>query len=112
MSPLIPMAIAMSDEITRGLSAKQIATERAQILARLEYLDGYDRMHAAPKGHVCDGVDHSACKAKVRKGGYWHHSVKGRAWVDDRSSRECKHDRRFVNPACVGCPHMGDADAA
>ena len=37
----------MSDDLKPGLSSRQIAIERANLLARLEYLDGYDRMHAA-----------------------------------------------------------------
>jgi len=57
----------MSDDLKPGLSTKQIALERAHLLARLEYLDGYERMHAAPKGHVCDGIDHTACKILAEK---------------------------------------------
>lgn len=91
-----------------------LSRERSIIEMRLEFLNASE---AAKKPHVMDGHDHTACANKVRKAGYWHTGVEyvnGRyvpreTWVVDRSSVDCKHDRRLVNPACAkaNCPRVG-----
>lgn len=58
---------------------------------------------------VLDFKDLSVCAAKVRQPGYWMRSivfnkdgvpVPKTIWIADRSTVECKYDRRRVDPAC------------
>jgi len=58
---------------------------------------------------VLDFTDLTACANKIRQPGYWHlgviylnglpqpHSM----FIADRSSRECKYDRKHADPACA-----------
>lgn len=72
----------------------------------------------ATERSVLDGHDHTACANKVRQYGYWHVAavidhgvaVAKKEWVPDRSTVECKYDRRRIDPACAAakCARIGD----
>ena len=89
------------------------AAEQATLRARLAFLDAEE---AATKPHVCDGFDHSACANKVRKSGYWKLAtefinglpIERSVWIEDRSTVDCKYDRKHVDPACAKakCPRI------
>jgi len=68
------------------------------------------------KRSVLDGHDHTACANKVPKDGYYApngYNGDGRMsmlWIEDKSSRECKYDRKQIDPACAkeNCKRIGD----
>ena len=74
----------------------------------------------ATERSVLDGHDHTACANKVRQPGYWHvaagmiggTAVLKQEWVPDRSTVECKYDRRRIDPACAAakCARIGGID--
>lgn len=55
-----------------------------------------------------DFTDLSACANKERKPGYWHVApsieagvaVVKKTWIQDRSTTDCKYDRKHVDTAC------------
>ena len=59
------------------------------------------------KRSVLDGHDHTACANKVRKDFYDvpnGYDAEGRMTfkrIEDKSSRECKYDRKQIDPACA-----------
>lgn len=86
--------------------AGRTARERATILARLAFLDAAD---LESKPHVCNGHDHTACANKERKTGYWHAGIEFEngmpiqavTWIPDRSTVDCRYDRKHLDPACA-----------
>ena len=77
---------------------KRRSAEQATLRARLDFLAAEE---AANKPHVMDGHDHTACAGKIRQTGYMHKSHLGETWIEDRSTVDCKYDRRRVDPACA-----------
>ena len=67
---------------------------------------------------VLDFTDLSMCANKVRQPGYWHSAPFAFdskrfgiavTWVPDRSTVDCKYDRKQIDPACAAanCPRIG-----
>lgn len=89
-----------------------LSRERSIIEMRLEFLNASE---AAKKPHVMDGHDHTACANKVRKAGYMANDgyqpngALKRVWIEDRSTTDCKYDRKRVDPACAAanCKRIG-----
>jgi len=56
---------------------------------------------------VLDGHDHTACANKVRKigydapNGYDEYGSMTFKWIENRSTTDCKYDRRMIDPACA-----------
>ena len=58
---------------------------------------------------VLDYQDLTACANKERKNGFWKQSIQFRdgwpvafnEWIPDRSTVDCKYDRKAVDPACA-----------
>lgn len=96
---------------------KRRAAERATITARLAFLDAEER-HSKP--NVCDGHDHTACANKVRQPGYWKlatefingQPVQRNVFIEDRTTTDCKYDRKHIDPACAKakCPRIGGVE--
>jgi hypothetical protein len=66
---------------------------------------------------VLDFNDLTACANKIRQPGYWKLAteflnglpVQRTVWIEDASSRECKYDRKAIDPACAAakCERIG-----
>lgn len=62
---------------------------------------------------VLNFTDLTDCAKKIRQPGYWHRGViylNGKpelqqTFIDDRSSTECRYDRKAIDSACAesGC---------
>lgn len=69
------------------------------------------------KPSVLDFTDLTMCANKVRKEGYWKLAtefinglpVETTVFIKDPSSRDCKYDRKQIDPACAAakCPRIG-----
>lgn len=65
---------------------------------------------------VLDFTDLTACAQKVRKAGYWKFETvftdgfpkQVQLFVEDRTSTDCKYDRKAIDPACkaANCPRL------
>ena len=65
---------------------------------------------------VLDFTDLTACAQKVRKAGFWKFAtefhnglpIERTVWIEDRTSTDCKYDRKRADPSCkaANCPRL------
>lgn len=90
------------------MNAHYLTKERDRIKDRLQFIDAI-LDSSAPKSSVLDFQDLTECANKERKAGYWKQSIKFRdgwpvtfnEWIANRSTTECKYDRKAIDPACA-----------